>query len=179
MRPRTIDLCSSVFQTRAFLTRVLLNPSVPTKVLLTSFLFFIGMVTTPAHAQQTAAKPANNNLIARGKYLVENVAMCTQCHTPRDGSGKFDRTLWLQGGPLWYQPAHSVSDWPLQVPRIGGSIAATDAELVTLLTTGIWRDGKRLRQPMQQFRMTPEDASAVVAYLRSLNPSSAAQQEPR
>jgi mono/diheme cytochrome c family protein len=148
-------------------------------LLLAAFLFLIWTATMPARAQQTTARPANNNLIARGKYLVENVAMCTQCHTPRDSSGKFDRTQWLQGGPLFYQPAHSVADWPLQVPRIGGSVAATDAELVTLLTTGIWRDGKRLRQPMQQFRMTPEDASAVVVYLRSLNPSSPAQQEPR
>jgi mono/diheme cytochrome c family protein len=169
MRLRTLDLCRPA----------LLTPSLPTKMLACS-LFLILAVTAPAYAQkQPAAKPANNNLVARGKYLVENVAMCTQCHTPRDGAGNFDRTQWLQGGPLWYQPARPVSDWPLLVPRIGGSIAATDAELVTLLTTGIWRDGKRLRQPMQQFRMTPEDASAVVAYLRSVNPSSPAQQEPR
>ncbi len=129
--------------------------------------------------QKPAAKPASNNQVARGKYIVENVAMCTQCHTPRDSAGDFDRSQWLQGGPLWYQPAHPVSDWPLIVPRIGGSFSATDAEMITLLTTGVWKDGKHLRQPMQQFRMTPEDAAAVVAYLRSLNPSSPAQQEPQ
>jgi mono/diheme cytochrome c family protein len=152
-----------------------------TTIFLAIIAMLTGTLTAPARAQQqhAAAKPANNNLIARGKYLVEDVAMCTQCHTPRDSAGNFDRSRWLQGGPLWYQPANPVPDWPLQVPRIGGSIAATDSELVTLLTTGIWRDGKRLRQPMQQFRMTTEDATAVVAYLRSLNPSSPAQQEPQ
>jgi mono/diheme cytochrome c family protein len=150
-------------------------------IFLTIILSITGTLTAPARAQQQhpAAKPANGNAIARGKYLVENVAMCSQCHTPRDGAGNLDRSQWLQGGPLWYQPAHPVADWPLQVPRIGGSISATDAELVTLLTTGIWRDGKRLRPPMQQFRMTTEDATAVVAYLRSLNPSLPAQMEPQ
>jgi len=30
---------------------------------------------------------SKENLIARGKYLVEEVAMCQECHTPRDDSG--------------------------------------------------------------------------------------------
>jgi mono/diheme cytochrome c family protein len=152
-----------------------------TTIFVIILLSFGSRLAAPAHAQQQrpTTKPANNSQVARGKYLVENVAMCSQCHTPRDGAGNLDRSRWLQGGPLWYQPAHPVPDWPLQVPRIGGSISATDAELVTLLTTGIWRDGKHLRPPMQQFRMTTEDASAVVAYLRSLNPSSPAEQEPQ
>lgn len=166
MHPR---FCASAFLRQSFLTKVLL------------IAFFLGCgYAAPAHAQQKpVAKPASNSNVSRGKYLVESVAMCSQCHTPRDSAGNLDHSQWLQGGPLWYQPAHPVSDWPLQVPRIGGSISATDAELVTLLTIGIWRDGKRLRPPMQQFRMTPEDAAAVVAYLRSLNPSSPAQQEPQ
>ncbi len=100
MRPRTIHLCCPSP----------LIPSLPVRLLLAAFLFLIWTATMPARAQQTTARPANNNLIARGKYLVENVAMCTQCHTPRDSSGKFDRTQWLQGGPLFYQPAHSVAD---------------------------------------------------------------------
>jgi mono/diheme cytochrome c family protein len=132
-----------------------------------------------AFAQQPSAKPASNNLVTRGKYLVEGVAMCSQCHTPRDSAGNLDHSLWLQGGPLWYQPAHPVSGWPQQVPRIGGSFSATDAEMITLLTTGMWRTGKHLDPPMPQFRMSSEDAAAVVAYLRSLNPSSPAQQEPQ
>ena len=105
--------------------------------------------------------------------------MCSQCHTPRDSAGNLDHSRWLQGGALWYQPANPVPDWPQQVPRIGGTVSATDAEMVTLLTTGIWKTGQRLRSPMPQFRMSPEDAAAVVAYLRSLNPSSPAQQEPQ
>lgn len=111
-----------------------------------------------------------NALIARGKYIVEGVAMCGQCHTPRNGHGEADRNQALQGAPLWLQPAGPVGDWPSQAPRIAGIPPGTEAQLVTLLTTGVWRDGKRPRPPMPQFRMTRQDAQAVVAYLKSLNP---------
>jgi hypothetical protein len=42
---------------------------------------------------------------------------------------------------------------------------------VKLLTTGIWLDGKPLRPPMPQFRMSSQDAQAVVAYLKILKPN--------
>jgi mono/diheme cytochrome c family protein len=64
-----------------------------------------------------------------------------------------------------------VSDWPLLAPRIAGNPPGTDEDMVKLLTTGIGRDGRQLRPPMPQFRLTVEDARAVVAYLRTLNPA--------
>jgi mono/diheme cytochrome c family protein len=106
--------------------------------------------------------------VARGKYLVEGVAMCGSCHTPLDAEGNPDRTRWLQGAPVLWRP--SKTDWPLVAPRIGGTPPASDAAMVTLLTTGVWTTGKRLRYPMPQFRMDRKDAEAVVAYLKSLTP---------
>ena len=128
-----------------------------------------------------AAKPAGNkssqpservsgDLVARGKYIVDGVAVCSQCHTPRDSQGAPDRARWLEGAPLWLQSAEPVANWPLQAPRIAGAPPATDEELVTLLTTGIWTSGTFLRPPMPQFRMSRQDAEAVVAYLKSLTP---------
>lgn len=108
--------------------------------------------------------------VARGKYLVECVAMCGQCHTPRDSNGNLDRTRWLQGAPVPWLPAKPDPDWPLSVPRIGGTPPTNDAGMITLLTTGVWINGKHLRLPMPQFRMDRSDAEAVVAYLRSLTP---------
>jgi mono/diheme cytochrome c family protein len=125
-----------------------------------------------AGAQQ--AKPAASGAdsrAGRGKYIVEDVAMCGTCHSPRTESGDLDRTHWLDGASLWLLPAHPTSDWPLKAPRLAGSPAASDDELIRLLTTGIWKDGSHLRAPMPQFRMSREDAEAVVAYLRSLTPS--------
>ena len=120
--------------------------------------------------QKGPAKSDNTKLMARGEYIVNNVAVCGQCHTPRDSQGRLIRSHWLEGAPVWFQPSAHTSDWPLKAPRIAGSPPASEADMVKLLTTGIWKDGRRLRPPMPQFRMTREDAEAVVAYLKSLNP---------
>jgi hypothetical protein len=107
---------------------------------------------------------------ARGKYLVESVAMCGTCHTPRDSNGNLDRSRWLQGASVPYMPAKPNSDWPINAPRIGGTPPASDEDVVKLLTTGVWTTGKQLRLPMPQFRMDRGDAEAVVAYLKSVAP---------
>jgi mono/diheme cytochrome c family protein len=116
------------------------------------------------------ATRAEKGAVARGKYIVESVAVCGQCHTPRDTRNAPDRSRWLEGAPVWLKPAEPAEDWPLQAPRIAGTPPGTDEEMVKLLTTGVWRDGKFLRPPMPQFRMNRQDAEAVVAYLRSLKP---------
>ena len=107
--------------------------------------------------------------VARGKYLVEGVAVCGQCHTPRDSGGNLDRSRWLQGGSVPYQPSKPDSNWPISAPRIGGVPPASDGDMIKLLTTGIWTNGNQLRLPMPQFRMDRADAEAVVAYLKSVS----------
>jgi len=129
------------------------------------------LMSAGATSQNENPEARKSALIERGKYIVEGVAMCGQCHTPRNSQGGPDSGQALQGAPLWLQPATPVGVWPSQAPRIAGILPGSDDQMVTLLTTGIWRDGKRPRPPMPQFRMTPQDAQAVVAYLRSMNPS--------
>jgi len=116
-------------------------------------------------------KSANADLIARGKYLVEGVAGCGDCHTPRNEDGKLDRTRWLEGAPVFLRPAKPEPGWAIVAPRLAGSPPASDAEIITLLTTGHWRDGKSLRPPMPHFQMTSSDAEAILLYLKSLNPT--------
>jgi len=123
----------------------------------------------PVNGAPKAGAAASSGAVARGKYIVEDVAYCTNCHTPRRANGQYDRSKWLQGGPLFWQPAHPLQNYPQLVPRIAGTPPANDDEMVTLLTTGVWKDGSRLRDPMPQFRMTKEDAQAVIAYLKTLN----------
>jgi mono/diheme cytochrome c family protein len=121
---------------------------------------------------KTSAPPISTTKadVARGKYLVENVAMCGQCHTPRDSSGGLDQTRALEGAPVSLRPPNPDPNWPLTAPRIGGNPPASDQDMIKLLTTGIWTDGKPLRFPMMPFRMSPADAKAVVAYLKSFSP---------
>ena len=138
-------------------------------------VFCVLCATSSGRAQETksetkpVAKPAvNAALVPHGRYIVEGVAMCGTCHTPHTLKGQPDPNHALEGAALWLSPALPVADWPLRAPRIGGNPPATDDQMVTLLTTGIWIDGKRLRPPMPQFRMSREDAQSVVAFLRSL-----------
>jgi len=107
-------------------------------------------------------------LIVRGKYIVEGLAACGDCHTPRNRDGEIDRTKWLAGAPVFYEPAQQVPGWAVTAPRIAGLPPGRDAEIMTLLTTATWRDGKAPRPPMPRFHMKREDAEAVVAYLKSL-----------
>src|SRR5437667_3894769 len=45
----------------------------------------------------------NAQLVERGKYIVERVAGCGYCHTPRDKNGDPDRAKWLAGTPVFYE----------------------------------------------------------------------------
>jgi len=129
-----------------------------------------GVSMRSQETRPAAAKSSDATRIARGRYIVEDLSVCWQCHSPRDASGEPDRSHWLEGAAVWLKSAAPTQDWPLQAPRLAGTPPAGDAEMVRVLTTGIWIDGKPLRPPMPQFRMTQEDAEAVVAYLRSLTP---------
>jgi len=120
--------------------------------------------TAPAQASSTGSAAS------RGQYIVEDVAMCGQCHTPRLANGNPDRSRWLAGAPVPYQPSQPTANWPTVAPRIAGQTPTTAEGMVILLTTGIWTDGKPLRDPMPKFHMTKADAEAVVAYLKSLTP---------
>ncbi len=144
------------------------------KALPAIFVFVLcaaGMYGQGRQSSSAADSAKNGGDVARGKYLVEGVAMCGECHTPRDSNGNLDRSRWLQGAPIRWVPADAPgTNWPLIAPRIGGNPPASDADMIKLLTTGIWTTGKPLRFPMMPFRMTASDAKAVVAYLKSLTP---------
>lgn len=120
----------------------------------------------PLSAQEK--QTAQTALVERGKYIVESVAMCELCHTPRDEHGNPDRGRWLMGGPAQLRPSYPAKTWALVEPRIGGGPPGTDADFIRLLTTGIARTGVPPNPPMPPFRMTRADAEAVLAYLKSL-----------
>jgi hypothetical protein len=114
---------------------------------------------------QTGAPTTN---VERGRYIVERVAMCYECHSTRDPQGNIVTGTKFMGGSMPMRPPWP-GDWPLQIPRIAGLPGYSDMEATRLLTQGaIKRDGTQLRAPMPRFRMTPQDAADVIAYLRSL-----------
>lgn len=121
-----------------------------------------------SHAQVKAVK-GRQDLVDRGRYIVENVAMCEQCHTQRNAEGVPERDRWLMGGPTQLHASYPSPDWAVIEPRIAGNPPGTDEEIIRLLTTGISRTGRPPRLPMPPFRMTHDDAEAVLAYLKTLS----------
>lgn len=115
-----------------------------------------------------AASDPQAQKIARGKYLVENVGMCTDCHTPRNDKGELDQTRWLQGGPHGFVTNPPTPNWAAAAPWIAGLPNISEADAVQLLKTGSTTKGVTKRPPMPPFRFSHEDAEAVVAYLKSL-----------
>jgi mono/diheme cytochrome c family protein len=109
--------------------------------------------------------------VEHGRYIVERVSMCFECHTPRDESGEVLRSHWLLGAPIPVSPPpFDGANWAINAPRIAGMPGYTEQQGVRLLTQGIDRTGKTLRPPMPPFRFSEADARAVVAYLKSLGP---------
>ena len=116
--------------------------------------------------EKTITLPAGN--IAHGQYLAEHVAMCVECHSGRDANGNILQSELFEGGPMPLAPPWP-NDWANRVPRNKGLPGYSDEQALRLLTEGaIGRDGKQLRPPMPRFRMTPQDAADVIAFLRSL-----------
>jgi mono/diheme cytochrome c family protein len=117
------------------------------------------------------ARAASPQQVERGRYIVEQVSACGDCHTPLDAKGMPDRSRWMQGSTLFFKPIVKIPDWVDTAPAIAGLVGYTDAQIVRALTEHIGATGNPLRPPMPVFRMTKADAEAVAAYLRTLKPA--------
>jgi mono/diheme cytochrome c family protein len=117
-------------------------------------------------AQLAIPKQVPSGNAERGRYLVLHVAMCVECHSPRDARGELLAGREFTGASIPFQPPQG---WALRAPRNRGLPGYTPELAVRLLTQGgVDREGRQLRAPMPRFRMSFQDAADVVAYLRSL-----------
>ena len=68
---------------------------------------------------ENAKSGGNAAVIARGKYIVQGVAACGQCHTPRKPNGELDYSRWLAGAPVPYLSANPQARlaYPGSAPR--------------------------------------------------------------
>jgi len=108
--------------------------------------------------------------VVHGRYLVHHVAMCIYCHTPKRGDGTLVREELLRGSPLPVKSPYPGQEWGVRAPKIAGLPGGFSEEaLTTFLETGETPYGyDHVKPPMPPFRMSPRDARAVVAYLKSL-----------
>jgi mono/diheme cytochrome c family protein len=113
--------------------------------------------------------------VERGRYLVEHVSLCGDCHTPRNFVGVPNRSLYLAGagekiGPLGEAVPNitpdketGIGDWQRE-------------EIAELLLTGTKPDLDNVQGLMSEViehgykNMTKQDALAIADYLKSLPP---------
>jgi mono/diheme cytochrome c family protein len=112
--------------------------------------------------------------IRRGAYVAA-IAGCTTCHTPLMPDGKLhDHSRELGGGNLLPLPDGTVAYAPnISADRITGIGAWSDLQILGAIREGIAPAGHRLAPIMPYAyynRMTDEDATALVAYLRTQPP---------
>jgi hypothetical protein len=138
-------------------------------------MFVLAMVVTtavitaspPKKAAEQAGQ-ADKSEIERGRYLVENVAMCGECHTPRDKNGALKHDAWLRGAPIWIKPVPPIANWADRAPALAGFPSFTEEEGERVLEKGMGPEGEELRPPMHIYHMNHADAKAIIAYLKSL-----------
>lgn len=108
--------------------------------------------------------------LERGRYLVDSVGMCGDCHTPRGPMGQPDLQRPLGGTSLPFRATVPMPAWAEAAPSVAGpkALGWTRPQMVKFLETGMNPDGKEARPPMPMFRFKREDAEAVAAYLASL-----------
>ena len=137
--------------------------------LVLSFLLFVAVRSSliVSGTQNPQARPAETSA-SRGRYLVEEVAKCTECHTPRDAENQLDRWRWLQGASVWIQPVRPVPNWAPFAPPLAGLPSFSDEQMERVLERGKAASGREIEPPMHIYHLNHSDALAVIAYLRSL-----------
>lgn len=104
----------------------------------------------------------------RGRYIVEALAHCGECHTPRNAIGGLDTSRWLGGAP---SPGGRGT-----VPNITpAKLTWTEDEIVEYLTSGFTPDydsvgGHMAHVVANMARLPEEDRRAVAAYLKKVPP---------
>ena len=116
---------------------------------------------------QQAGAAESNSPVARGEYLANRVAMCVQCHSGRDAHGNLLESEKFKGAAIPVRSPYPNKEWAFRAPALAGLPGFTDAQVVTLLTEGHAGERPAPRPPMPPFRMSKQDAEAIVAYLRS------------
>lgn len=132
--------------------------------------------TTKGHLRTGATEPApgagqpvDTEVAARGGYLVNQVAMCGDCHTPMGRNGQRVKTKWLRGARIAFRPDFLMQHWSSYAPDIAGLPSHwTAANMIRFLTTGLNPKGHHAEPPMPAFRLNHADALAVTVYLKGL-----------
>jgi len=122
---------------------------------------------TAACAQDDAA------LLARGKYLMEGVVACANCHIARSDKSEPLYDKGLSGGMLFDDPAFKAYAPNITPDPETGIGKWTDAQLAKAIREGIRPDGSLIGPPMPipfYRNLSDADLAAIIAYLKAQPP---------
>src|SRR5262245_60423909 len=126
------------------------------------------------------AQTMQSDLVKRGAYLVNGVLTCGNCHSPK-GPPEAVVGKDFSGGLSWDEPPFKVTAPNITPDKDTGIGKWTDAEIRTVMRTGIRPNGVHVAMIMPTgfyHIMTDRDLDAVVAYLRTLKPVSNKVEDP-
>ncbi|MFC3077948.1 c-type cytochrome [Phenylobacterium terrae] len=139
-------------------------------------LLALGACAPEAPAPASAAAPpaaSATDVVARGKYLA-NIMDCAGCHRPGALTGQARPDTPLSGSQEGFEiPGFGVVYPPNLTPHETGLGAWTEEQIITAVTKGERPDGRILAPIMPSHayaNLTPDDARALAAYLKSLPP---------
>jgi hypothetical protein len=89
----------------------------------------------------------DENQVERGQYLVEEVAKCPECHTPRNERGELKRDARLRGARTWIRPVAPIENWADRAPFLAGLPSFTDETSGTCFGAGTGPNGESERGP--------------------------------
>jgi len=111
--------------------------------------------------------------IARGRYLLNGIVACGNCHATRDAQGGIVPGQELAGGLTIELPEFRAVAPNITQDRETGIGAWTDAQIVAAIREGKRPDGSLIGPPMpiEFYRgMSDSDVRAIVAALRAVPP---------
>ena len=122
---------------------------------------------------EAAAPPSPEQIVARGQYLA-GIMDCGGCHKPGVFTGQAGPDTPLAGSDEGFEiPGFGVVYPPNLTPHETGLGGWTEAQIITAVTKGERPDG-RILAPIMPWHgyanLTPDDAKALAAYLKSLPP---------
>jgi mono/diheme cytochrome c family protein len=114
--------------------------------------------------------PDAGDKVNRGRYLVDALSHCGECHTPRNFMGGTDNDMYLAGTPDG--PEDQLV--PNITPHATGAVDWSERDLVQLMKTGLKPDFDNVQGTMAEAidegltHMTDEDLEAIAAYLKTV-----------
>ena len=137
------------------------------------WLAVLAIVGMNAHAQAP---------LERGKYLVEGILTCGNCHTPRGPKGVLDTANRHAGGPqVWETAEYKVRPTNITPDKDTGIGNWSAAQVKAAIRDGTRPNGQQIspQMPYGFYKIfTPADLDAVVAYVQSIPPVSREVEAP-